>query len=332
MTLPKQKNRKRQAGFTLAELAIVMILFGFAVSSALLALNTYTTQQRISRTTQATEISRNAIQAWTLANGRYPCPARLGAGEDDADFGYDVTWGADPETDVLSAIDDEADVITRIEDELFSEEGRLDIDGDGTTLNQPYESYVVGAVPFKTIMNTIDAPGTFSIDAVFTDVEFGAQHASDGWGNKLVYAISRHLCDPTIANPNRNDPRGVIDVVIDENCTDSDGNTHNVSLLPGEGDCKQDNKRYAQFIVLSHGENSRGAYNAQSGQRVDECIPASIILPTPTGSLAGNADGTGTWTNGHASDRRNCDFQDINNDNFGTISGNDGYFFYVFCS
>jgi prepilin-type N-terminal cleavage/methylation domain-containing protein len=326
MTTLRPQKQKKDNGFTLPELAIVMIIFGFITSTALLALNTYTTQQRIERTTKATELSRIAINAWAKANGRYPCPARLDAAEGDTDYGFDVTWGSDPASDLLTVADDEADILDRIENELFSEEGRLDIDGDGTVINEPYESYLVGAVPFKTLMDTLNDISVFSIDEAYRGVEFGAQHASDGWGNKITYAISRHLCDPTTANIHRTDPRGVIDVVIDEKCTDSDGNQYNVSLLPGEGDCKQDNKRYAQFIVLSHGENGRGAYNAQSGTRMDQCIDTSITLPTP-GSLGGNADGTGTWTNGHASDRKNCDYQDVDNNNFGSISGNDGEFF-----
>ena len=312
------KCRDKQAGFTLPELAIVLVLFGFAASTVLLALNTYTTQQRIERTKTATDVSRNAINAWAKANGRYPCPARITADEGDADYGYDITWGLTPEISVLDPSDltpgGERDQILALLNAMPQDNGQIDLDGDG-----PNESFIVGAIPYKTLLNANDTGGVLSLDVAFKELEFGTQHISDGWNNKLTYAISRHLCDPTPDNNLRSDPRGVIDVVIDRTCTTAGGDEVNVSLLPGEGDCKQDNKRYAQFIIIAHGENSRGAHNSSTGNEVINCLPGAAVVPPPPGGLDENLG----FHNGYASDKMNCDYDGIDNPN----EGNEGIFF-----
>ena len=67
-------------GFTVVELAVVLIIFGFAASTMMLALKTYTEQQRVQRTNDAISLSMNAISTFVVANqGRFPCPASLTA-------------------------------------------------------------------------------------------------------------------------------------------------------------------------------------------------------------------------------------------------------------
>ncbi|MGC2518790.1 MAG: prepilin-type N-terminal cleavage/methylation domain-containing protein [Burkholderiales bacterium] len=65
----------RQHGFTLAELAIVVIIVGLLLGSLI---STYSTQielSRISDTKRTLETARDALVGFAAANGRLPCPA-----------------------------------------------------------------------------------------------------------------------------------------------------------------------------------------------------------------------------------------------------------------
>ena len=182
----------------------------------------------------------------------------------------------------------------------------VDLDGDGTN-----EDYVVGAVPFNTLFNTSAIPGQISIKDVFTGLDFSASNSIDGYGNKVTYAVSRHLCDPTTAGALANDQRGVLDVVTGQQplCVDGSGNTHEYSLLPGEGVCKEINKRFAQLVLVSHGEDGKGAFT-ESGQLLENCVNV-VATPPPPGPLA---YANSPWDNGNANDIINCKVTEITED------------------
>ncbi len=298
----KNKNH----GFTLIELVIVLILFGFVSSAMMLGLKAYTDEQRIIRTNNAINLSLNAINTFSVANnGRLPCPARLTAAETDADYGYDIIYGATPQTSPTNVLDpaNAATVQTRINDVIASNgigivTGQADIDGDTNG-----EQILTGAVPFKTLLNSNSIAINTSIHDELRDIKFGAKHTRDSWGNKIVYSVSRHLCDPT--SPLFGDPRGAIDIITSQQCTHSTLGIVPVSILPGEGECKQDNKRYAQFAMFSHGENGRGAYTDTTGNLVENCVNKATIPPTPQ---LGETSDRGIFDTGRASDIQNCDF------------------------
>lgn len=295
-------------------MSIVLILFGFTASAMMLGLKTYTEEQRIIRTNDAVSLSINAINTFAKANGgRFPCPARLTAAEADVDYGYDITYGATPVAAPVNILDpaNAGAIQARITaligaNGLGQVIGQADLDGD---MNN--EAILTGAVPFKTLLNSNNIGGIFSIDDALRDIEFGAQHVRDGWGNKIVYAVSRHLCDPTSPPNLLGDARGVIDIITDQQCTHTGAGGGPalgivpISILPGEGECKQDNKRYAQFITFSHGENARGAFDANSGNQVQICVNKTTIpvIPQP-----GETSSRGIFDTGRASDIQNCDY------------------------
>jgi prepilin-type N-terminal cleavage/methylation domain-containing protein len=76
------KNRPRpgfrpigEAGFTLVEMAVVLVIVGLLMASLLLPLGAQLEQRQISDTRARLEDAREALIAFAIVNGRLPCPA-----------------------------------------------------------------------------------------------------------------------------------------------------------------------------------------------------------------------------------------------------------------
>jgi len=265
-------NIGKQNGFSLVELALVLIIFGFTTSLVLLALGSYTKQARITKTTEAINKSSAVLVSFKGNSGRLPCPAPLNLAPGAAGFGEEMT----------------------VFDNSNTRRGRNDIDLDGIN-----DDYVFGAIPTETIKNdpTLRLLST-------EDLNFATSDGLDGWSNKLVYVVSRHLCDT--AHPLYANPQGVLDVITEATCTSViDGSDVPQSVLPGS--CDGDDRRYAQFVIMSMGENARGAWT-EGGIPVENCIDGTVTILNPGdpgfGGIAGNTD----WFNGFPSDRKNCKY------------------------
>lgn len=66
---------KSPRGFTLLEMAIVLVVFGMLSSGLLKGLSAYREQSRINEARQQLVNAREALLGFTLANGRLPCPS-----------------------------------------------------------------------------------------------------------------------------------------------------------------------------------------------------------------------------------------------------------------
>lgn len=78
-----------QAGFTLLELAVVMIVIGILIIPLIGFYNNYVMQKIMIKTNGAMAETTNAIQRFYLLNGRYPCPAGRGNIPGDANYGVE---------------------------------------------------------------------------------------------------------------------------------------------------------------------------------------------------------------------------------------------------
>ena len=70
-----QSNHDNAAGFTLIEMAIVLVIVGLLLGGLLMPLSTQMEQKRIGETEKYIEQIKEALLGYAAANGRLPCPA-----------------------------------------------------------------------------------------------------------------------------------------------------------------------------------------------------------------------------------------------------------------
>lgn len=245
-----------EKGFTLFEMAIVIIIAGILMIPAVKAYDTYLTEKKIRITKERLELIKSEIALYQAKYDRYPCPADREISINSTDFGYENCPAA--EAIVAGAC-------------AGVNEGMCALSaGVGVDKNNDGDDDIafVGAVP---IMNLMD---------VETDAfrRIPTETAVDGWGNKFTYVVTRNLTNPTRspANPDGTDPDWVFNdrfgvlSVKDEFYATGDPDEHNV------GGTNND----AHYVIISHGPDGRGAVSAE-GSRVSLC--ASGYFGTPDG-------------------------------------------------
>jgi prepilin-type N-terminal cleavage/methylation domain-containing protein len=84
---------KKCAGFTLAEIAIAMVIVGLLLASAFLPLSAQMELRNISDTQRTMDAIREAIIGFAQANGRLPCPANGSTATGAATAGVEQTTG-----------------------------------------------------------------------------------------------------------------------------------------------------------------------------------------------------------------------------------------------
>lgn len=78
---------RRARGFTLAELAVVTLIIGLLLASALYTLSAQTEQRNFDETRRRLEAARELLLAFAIVNGRLPCPAISTSSGDEAPVG-----------------------------------------------------------------------------------------------------------------------------------------------------------------------------------------------------------------------------------------------------
>lgn len=76
-------TRGRDAGFTLAELAIVLLIVGLLLAGLLTPITTQVEVKRTSDTQKTLEEVKEALLGYAVTNGRLPCPDTTGDGKED---------------------------------------------------------------------------------------------------------------------------------------------------------------------------------------------------------------------------------------------------------
>ena len=74
------KTIEKQAGFSLVEMAIVLVILGFVLTALLLPLRAQREQAAQLQTLSTLETAKQALLGFAQANGRLPCPAIAGSG------------------------------------------------------------------------------------------------------------------------------------------------------------------------------------------------------------------------------------------------------------
>lgn len=202
------RNMKHQNGFTLVEMAIVLVIFGMVMSTLTLAMRMYMGGQARDRTLEAVEETQTALFLFQIDQGKYPCPADPTLPPTDPNYGV---------ADCSSA-----NLIT-----VIGRDGD-NADGDNNP-NTGGDPVLIGTVPFNTLLDPDGNPAT--ADAPYD--KFKAHHGFDGWGNKLTYAVTRNLTD-AVLTPFDHEAGAIY--VVDErnnNILDVPGSAHLVIISHG---------------------------------------------------------------------------------------------------
>ena len=221
MTTNKSKSarsicqNKRQLGFTLVEMAIVMMIVGLVIGSV-----AQLYKQRIAYI-QDQDTKENvrddvtaAINNFVDTYGRYPCPASLTAARGSATYGRESADDCDPGNNLTIAAN-----------------------GIETVAGLNAARVRIGAVPFL-------------------ELNLREQDTIDGYGNRIIYAVSENLTRQTTFDPDF----GQIEL-LDENRN---------AITDGAG------VPYAHYIVFSTGKNAEGAFSAAGAGGANTCDVLAI--------------------------------------------------------
>lgn len=254
-----ENSHRKQSGFTLIEISFAIMFFGLFAGLFLNSFITYQEETQQATTQENIDFGQTAISNFYAVNGRYPCPARLSAGPDDADYGLEDCTGGSLDADFTASPNGQF----------------VDLDNDGVA-----EKVMAGAIPFNTIAQSLgDADD--SIIGLGYESYFGKlrDHPTesmtlDAYGNKLTYVVTAALADPGNfgKTPGVFDPKRGAVLVIDEHRT-----------TPVDFDYASDHladERLVHFAVISHGPDGKGAYTKE-GNVVETCISGTTLPPGP---------------------------------------------------
>ncbi|TNE32512.1 MAG: prepilin-type N-terminal cleavage/methylation domain-containing protein [Alphaproteobacteria bacterium] len=272
-----RKGFIRLEGFTLIELAIVIVISGFIMASLSAGITMYRKQAVLDKTD-------NHIDAVSLAvkqmfneglGGRYPRPAGRNLGPSDPDYGIEISAA---DAAALAIGDCTASMVCKVA-------GARDADGDGNV-----DPVLIGAVPVRTMRDMLlsfitsqyqlyEGAGLLHSFTAGIKVTESASYDFnlDGWGRAFTYAVTENLTDPATYD----DLYGSIAV-------ETEGGE---SLLGEPGS--------AHVLFVSHGPDGKGAYtpdgklyracNATLGNDQENCNDDSTFI-SGLMSLGDNAE------------------------------------------
>lgn len=155
--------KENEKGFSLIELAIVLVVMSLALTSALSLWRVQSEGKGLGVTRQNLQTAQDALKSYVAMNGVYPCPAPRGLDRDDPAFGRaPAECEKDSSTATISRTD--------LRKTLATAKGRHDFD------------VKIGLLPFRSL-GIPDSSGV------------------DGWGNILQYAVTEKLTIPGRFHP-----------------------------------------------------------------------------------------------------------------------------------
>ncbi|MCK5374704.1 MAG: type II secretion system protein, partial [Alphaproteobacteria bacterium] len=231
-----------QKGFTLIEIAAVLLISGISMMGIARFVNIYMKSAEHKTTIENLEMAYDALEEYAGLNGYYPCPANPEAAPGDSDYGRS------------SCRDDEesgfnADACTNIPDGISCTTTNSR-DGDN---NGHKDVVMIGVLPFRDLAEKVKS------------TPFKVLHRVDGYGTLITYAVTERL---TKANSDNNlitpfDPMTGSISVLDENLT-------SVMIPDKEG----------QFVIFSHGLDGMGGHSKE-GQALENCFVPSTTGGVP---------------------------------------------------
>jgi prepilin-type N-terminal cleavage/methylation domain-containing protein len=215
------KKLKKESGFSLVELALVLAIVGLAVATALETYNTYARTKVIGTAIERKMNVEAALARYVSANGAFPCPADPALPSNNPNAGVSNCMAGS------TSVPDASGGVLRVA-------GMRDTNAD---LDSVVDPVLVGMVPYTTL-------------------GISARESIDSWGSRLTYAISQYLTNPATYNPQR----GAIRVELYDQSAGTDNPILNGSVpsqvVPGAG-----TPDAFMLALVSHGPDRKGAYN-----------------------------------------------------------------------
>jgi prepilin-type N-terminal cleavage/methylation domain-containing protein len=149
---------RRIRGFTLIELAIVVMVLGLLAAAALRYNAMSTDSANITQLNATLDVIDNAIFNFRIANGRLPCPANISYSENNTSFGQETDSSGDG-------------VCTGYN---FENTGTDPNSGESLYDSSTSSQVVAGGVPTKAL-------------------QIADKYAYDPWGRKILYAVDKRI-------------------------------------------------------------------------------------------------------------------------------------------
>ena len=234
----KKDKRRGNAGFSLVELSIVLVISGIILLAFSEAYSQYLNMQRIENSDENIRLSSVAMTSFQINNRRYPCPADMTLPMGNPNYGREAC----PVSATVPAVGACAGGVCR--------GVGPDIDGDGTA-----ETVLIGAVPYLDLFDPVvvaTAQASYNMaDPVQAaaarklrydmTVSLSDKRMLDGWGRKLRYVVTESLTNAATFN----DAFGAVAI----------------RKRDGQGMIRKDAiEKYMHFVILSHGIDGTGAW------------------------------------------------------------------------
>jgi len=239
-----KNDRNNIRGIGLVEICLFMVASGLMIAAGAPIYTLYENHKHLDTTNTNLTQAQSALDAYFMKNGRYPCPAPRTIGVDKAGYGQEVAG-------CLAA--------------AISPTGSMG--GTWRAVNaavNPKTAIRIGALPVRTL-GLPDAAD------------------SDGWGHRIVYAITEPYA---VASAQPKDMNSGAIVVEDSKGNNATNTANNVV-----------------YAVVAPGADEHGAYNSNGVQMAGACptTPANLAC-ADTGvfastTLTSNAGGASTFTN-----------------------------------
>jgi type II secretory pathway pseudopilin PulG len=261
------------AGFSLVELAIVLVVVTLMLSSLLYTLSAQTEQRNFEDTRRRLEQARELVLAFAIVNGRLPCPARY-----------------------KDSINNSSGAEVRVSDTDLnvSERGKCkDVAGSavedyyGGSLSGSYAGYTGGLLPAQTIgYQQVDSSG-FALDA---------------WQNRIRYAVAKTItnCSGTSTLPHFENATNLKGNGI--SCQPSDllickSATGITGTACGGGANQIMSQNLVVAIIFSTGKNATttGGTGADEAANLNGDQIFVFHPPAPGGAANGEFDDQFTW-------------------------------------
>ena len=220
-----------EKGFSLLEVALLMLVVGLIAGSYMQIYNQYITERTYAKSATAGSTIQTAITEFYELHERYPCPAIPTLAEGDPLHGLEQCPGRDMDgySTVMPAM-----ALDSCASGYCRASGR---DANGDTA---FDGVLIGTIPYATL------------GIPFNEV-------LDGWKHRFTYAVTETMTDTATFLADR----GAIMV------WKADGSTplEYGDPVPSANPKDKGGQATAHFVFFSHGNNGRGSYTVE-GQRV----------------------------------------------------------------